>query len=68
MRIVEVTVTLSRKINLGNYESTDHFISAKAELVDGTLTEFADTYTKLASALERKMDEWVKSKKGEEPE
>ena len=46
MRIIEVTVTLSRKANLENmlgpaqkYENMEHFISAKAQLMDGTLKD-----------------------------
>jgi len=32
MKIVELTVSISRKYNTGNYESKDYFLSLKAEL------------------------------------
>ena len=32
MKLVEVTVSASRKFNIGNYESVDFFASIKAEL------------------------------------
>lgn len=32
MKIVEITVSKSQKINTGNYTSKDYFISMKAEI------------------------------------
>lgn len=35
MKISEVTVSQSVRVNLGDYQSTDFFVSMKAELDDG---------------------------------
>lgn len=32
MKIIELTVSKSQKVNMGNYESQDYFCSLKAEL------------------------------------
>lgn len=43
MKIVEITVSKSMKINTGNYESKDYFVSMKAEI---DITENSGTVVK----------------------
>lgn len=52
IRVVEITESLSRKVNLGNYQSMDVFVAAKAELTDGTSTELRAAHVKLKDDLE----------------
>jgi hypothetical protein len=35
LKVVEITRSYSRKVNLGNYQSEDYFCSQKAEVVEG---------------------------------
>ena len=66
IRIIEITVTQTRKINLGRldrdlqYENIDLFLSAKAELTDGTLTEYFEARKQLSDALKADMEKLVK--------
>lgn len=44
MKIVELTVSKSQKVNTGNYTSKDYFASIKAEIdCDDTIMERANT-------------------------
>ena len=45
MRATELTISISRKVNLGNYESTDLFAALKVELEssDGQPEAVADS-------------------------
>lgn len=51
--IKEVTVSRSCRVNIGNFEGTEHFISMKAELED--FDDPVEEHDKLASTVERAM-------------
>ena len=65
MQIKKTTVGISRKLNLGNYETKDFYLTAEAELEDGeTLTDVNNT---LKKALEHQLDNWEMDTKGVVP-
>lgn len=53
MKITEITASRTARINLGDYESTDVFMSMKAEVEDGDLV--AEVRKSLLQTLERAM-------------
>ena len=57
IRIIEMTCTKSRKINLGNYESTDIFTAVKAELTEGSVKEFEDGRRILSDLCDKDIQE-----------
>lgn len=52
-KIIEIVVSRSVKINLGNYESLDHFLSVKAEVDE--LDDVPEEIIKLTAVVERAM-------------
>ena len=54
MRTTEVCVSRSVRVNMGNYEGTDHFVSMKAEL-DGLDDDEASATAELTAHVERAM-------------
>jgi hypothetical protein len=52
-RVTEVTVSRSCRINLGNYEGLEHFISMKAEVDEGE--DPKKVQAMLAATVERQM-------------
>ncbi len=65
MQIKKITVGISRKINLGNYETKDFQITAEAELEEGE-TLF-DASNKMRQSLEHQLDGWEMETKGITP-
>lgn len=53
MKVTEIVISRSIRVNTGNYEGTDHFISAKAELDE--LDDFASASADLAAQVEEQM-------------
>ncbi len=53
MEVKEITVSRSVRVNTGNYEGTEHFVSMKAELdeLDGTLSSTRDLSEKVDCAM-----------------
>lgn len=56
MKIIDVTYSFSAKINLGNYQSADVFLAAKAQVDDG----------EDPAAVYGQLKDWVKEKVREE--
>jgi len=61
MKIVELTVSKSRKINTGNYESKDYFISLKAEveITDNLELVAADLFCQCSELIDKQIFEAV---------
>ena len=59
MKIVEVTVSRSRKVNTGNYESKDYFISLKAEIeiTDNLELITGDLFCQCTELIEKQISE-----------
>jgi len=52
MRVTEVTVSRSKKVNLGNYESAEDFVAMKAEAETGdSASEIAERLFRLTRTL-----------------
>lgn len=59
IRITEVVVSRSVKINNGDYQSTDLFLSAKAEADGNGESIDRDEINKIARAVESTMLDWL---------
>ena len=59
MKIVEVTVSKSRKVNTGNYESKDYFIALKAEIeiTDNLELVTADLFCQCNEMIQKQIEE-----------
>lgn len=54
MRVEEVTVSRSKKVNLGNYESAEMFVAVKASVESGESAKgIGDTLANLTDTLLR---------------
>jgi len=58
VRPIEITMTQTRKINLGNYENIDLFCAVKMELTEGSMAELKEAYGSMKRNLDRYMNEW----------
>jgi len=56
LKVTEVVVSRTAKINHGNYESTDLFLSAKAENPEGVTSADIE---KVAKSVEESMLQWL---------
>lgn len=63
---IEITKSLTRTINLGDFSNIKHTITGKASVASMTMTEFQAAGNALLSELEDQMSEWVKSVQGGE--
>ncbi|OLS21269.1 MAG: hypothetical protein HeimC3_36490 [Candidatus Heimdallarchaeota archaeon LC_3] len=65
MQIKKVTVGISRKINLGNYETKDFQITAEVELEEGE--NLFDVSNKVRQSIEHQLEGWEMDTKGITP-
>ncbi|OLS19201.1 MAG: hypothetical protein HeimC3_46870 [Candidatus Heimdallarchaeota archaeon LC_3] len=65
MQIKKVAVGISRKINLGNYETKDFQITAEAELEEGE--SLFDASNKVRQSIEHQLEGWEMETKGITP-
>ena len=65
MQIKKTTVGISRKLNLGNYETKDFYLTAEAELESGET--LVDVNNSLKKTLELQLDNWEMEMKGITP-
>lgn len=64
IRYTEFVMSVSQKVNLGNYENRDIFLSAKVELTDGTLIELGRAHLELKKKLKEMLEEEVRLTRG----
>ena len=62
MQIEKITVSVNKKINLGNFETKDYAISAEASLESGETLKVAATGVK--QVIENVINEWEANLKG----
>ncbi|OLS24221.1 MAG: hypothetical protein HeimC3_21200 [Candidatus Heimdallarchaeota archaeon LC_3] len=65
MQIKKITVGISRKINLGNYETKDFQLIVEVELEEGE--NLLDVSNKLRQSLEHQLEVWEMETKGITP-
>ena len=65
MQITKVTVGITRKINLGNYETKDFQLSAEVELEEGE--SLFDVSNKVRQTLDHQIEGWEMETKGITP-
>ncbi|OLS21788.1 MAG: hypothetical protein HeimC3_33780 [Candidatus Heimdallarchaeota archaeon LC_3] len=65
MQIKKVTVGITRKINLGNYETKDFQLTAEVELEEGE--SLFDVSNKVRQTLEHQLEGWEMETKGITP-
>ena len=64
MQLKKVTVGINRKINLGNYETKDYYLSAEVEVEEGE--NLKNVSEELKSSIEALLDAWEAEMKGEQ--
>jgi hypothetical protein len=64
VHLKKVTVGINRKVNLGNYETKDYYLSAEVDVEEGE--NLKTVSEELKSSIEALVDAWEAELKGEE--